>query len=322
MLELPDTEFSLEFEYSELERTFERQTKAQTSPETIQLGNSESPTSPNPAVAKDNKQSDSGRQTHNNEKKQDQPEQNYPEPDNKPTDDTHNALSGDVEYYTIRLLQTEYHVSKRQVLANLDRPASEAGLRLSCLDCQQSGLALQEILPHAERHWLTCDRCQQFSPTAGTVQARQIMLQSHTQSQCAHYRGQVPGTPLMDNTLTLFRFMIRFGTEETLLDLLQQFHLPIVAEDLNQTDRNHKTMLHDLAQYTSPAVIRTFFQRLFVGFSAPPLEPLASSGAPRPVISEATTSEVSIARAEKSSEVISITEKSIVTVASGENQLH
>ncbi|WP_257279575.1 ankyrin repeat domain-containing protein [Endozoicomonas sp. ISHI1] len=277
VLELPDTEFSLEFEYSELERTFKRQTKAQTPPETIQLGNSQNTTSPNPAADKDNKQSDSVRQTHNNEKKQDQPGQNYPEPDNKPTDDTHNALSGDVEYYTIRLLQTEYHVSKRQVLANLDRPASEAGLRLSCLDCQQSGLVLQELLPHAERHWLTCDQCQQFSPTAGTVQARQIMLQSHTRSQCTHYRGQVLGAPLMDNTLTLFRFMIRFGTEETLLDLLQQFDLPIVAEDLNETDRNHRTVLQDLAQYTSPAVIQSFLQRLFVGFSAPPLEPLASS---------------------------------------------
>ncbi len=138
---------------------------------------------------------------------------------------------------------------------------SEAGLRLSCLDCQQSGLALQEVMPHAERHWLTCDQCQQFRPIAGTLDARQIMLQNHTQSQCTHYRGQVLATPLMDNTLTLFRFMIRFGTEETLLDLLQQFDLPIDAEDLNQTDRNHRTVLHDLAQYTSPAVIRSFLQR-------------------------------------------------------------
>ncbi|WP_257275332.1 ankyrin repeat domain-containing protein, partial [Endozoicomonas sp. SESOKO4] len=210
---------------------------------------------------KGSKQSDSGSQAHNNEKKQGQPGQNYPEPDNKGTDYTHNALSGDVDYYTIRLLQTKYHVSKRQVLANLDRYASEAGLRLACLDCQQSGFLLQELLPHAERHYLTCDQCQQFRPTAGTVQARQIMLQNHTQSQCTHYRGQVLGTPLMDNTLTLFRFMIRLGTEESLLDLLQQFDLPIVAEDLNQTDRNNRTVLHDLAQYTSPAVIRSFLKR-------------------------------------------------------------
>ncbi|WP_257274733.1 hypothetical protein, partial [Endozoicomonas sp. SESOKO4] len=256
-------EFSLEFEYSELERTFKRQAQTNTPPGTIQLGNSESPTSPNPAADKDNKQSDSGRQTRrqNNEKKQDQPGQNYPEPDNKPTDDSHNTLSGDLEYYTIRLLQTEYHVSKRQVLANLHRCASEAGLRLSCTDCEQSGFLLQEVLPHAERHWIRCDRCQQFRPIAGTLDARQEMLQSHTQSHCAKYRRQVPGTPLMDNTLTLFRFMIRFGTEETLLDLLQQFDLPIVAEDLNQSDRNHRTVLHDLAQYTSPAVIRWFLRR-------------------------------------------------------------
>ncbi len=261
VLELPDTEFSLEFEYSELERTFRRQTKTQTPPGTIQLGNSESTSSQNPAVNKGNKQRYSGRQTHNNEKQQNQPEQNYPEPDNKGTDYTHNALSGAVDYYTVILHQTEYHVSKRQVLANLDRPASEAGLRLSCVDCEQSGFLLQEVLPHAERHRITCDRCQQFRPIAGTLDARQIMLQNHTQSQCTRYRGQVLGAPLMDNTLTLFRFMIRFGTEKTLLDLLQQFDLPIVAEDLNQTDRNHRTVLHDLAQYTSPAVIRSFLQR-------------------------------------------------------------
>ncbi len=261
VLELPDTEFSLEFEYSELERTFRRQTKTQTPPGTIQLGNSESTSSQNPAVNKGNKQRYSGRQTHNNEKQQNQPEQNYPEPDNKGTDYTHNAFSGDDEYYTVILHQTEYHVSKRQVLANLDRPASEAGLRLSCVDCEQSGFLLQELLPHAERHRITCDQCQQFRPIAGTLDARQVMLKSHTQSQCTRYRGQVPGTPSMDSTLTLFRFMIRFGTEETLLDLLQQFDLPIVAEDINQTDRNHRTVLHDLAQYTSPAVIRSFLQR-------------------------------------------------------------
>ncbi|WOG30284.1 ankyrin repeat domain-containing protein [Endozoicomonas sp. 8E] len=261
VLELPDTEFSLEFEYSELERTFKRQTRTQTPPENVQLGNAQSTSSQNPAVNKGNKQRYSGRLTHNNEKKQNQPEQNYPEPDNKRTDYTHNAFSGDDEYYTVILHQTEYHVSKRQVLANLDRPASEAGLRLSCMDCEQSGFLLQEVLPHAQRHWITCDQCQQFRPIAGTLDARQVMLKIHTQSQCTRYRGQVPGTPSMDNTLTLFRFMIRFGTEETLLDLLQQFDLPIVAEDLNQTDRNHRTVLHDLAQYTSPAVIRSFLQR-------------------------------------------------------------
>ncbi len=263
VLELPDTQFSLEFEYSELVRTFRKQTKTETPLGTIQLGNSQNTSSPNPEVDKGDEQSysDSQTQLHNNEKKQNQPEQNYPEPDKKRTEKTHNVFPGDVEYYTIRLLQTEYHISKRQVLAILDRPVSEAGLRLSCLDCEQSGLALQEVLPHAEGHWLICDQCQQFRPTAGTPDARQIMLQNHTQSQCTHYRGQGLETPLMDNTLTLFRFMIRFGTEETLLDLLQQFDLPIVAEDLNQTDSNHRTVLHDLAQYTSPAVIRTFFQR-------------------------------------------------------------
>ncbi|WP_448217123.1 hypothetical protein [Endozoicomonas sp. 2B-B] len=62
VLELPDTEFSLEFEYSELERTFRRQTKTQTPPGTVQLVNSQSKISQNPAVDKGNKQSYSGTQ--------------------------------------------------------------------------------------------------------------------------------------------------------------------------------------------------------------------------------------------------------------------
>ncbi|WP_252179246.1 hypothetical protein [Endozoicomonas sp. 4G] len=93
VLELPDIEFSLEFECSELERTFRRQTKTQPPPGTKQLGNSQSKISQNPAVAKGNKQSYSGNQKRR-KKKQNQPKQNYPKPDNKRTDYTHNAFSG------------------------------------------------------------------------------------------------------------------------------------------------------------------------------------------------------------------------------------
>ena len=234
VLEQPDTEFSLQFESLELARILNRQDKTQSPPGIIQLGTTQSTTTRNTGTGGDTrKQSSSSISSNPNGKKtQENLEQDHPAADTKQKEFPNTVLSNTVDYYTIRLHQTEYHIDKRQVLANLDKPASATNLSLSCMDCQQDGIPLQDMLSHAESHRLTCDQCQQFAPTTGTFEARQKMLEGHTQSQCKEYKGEVLAAPLMDDSISVFRFMIRFGTEETLLDLLQQFDLPVTAEDL------------------------------------------------------------------------------------------
>ena len=262
VLEQPDTEFSLAFEYSELARNLNRQNKTQSPPGIIQLGTTQSTTTHNAATGGGTgRQGRSGIPASNQDGKKTKKEPaQYPAPDTRHNEFTDYVFAG-AEYYTVRLHQTEYRISKWQVLAHLDKPVSEADLRLSCQDCQQGGISLQDMLPHAETHQLTCDQCQQFQPTAGTVEARRRMLLSHTQSQCNEYKGEVQTAPLTDESLSLFRFMIRFGTEESLLDLLQQFDLSVVAEDLRRADRYQRIILHDLAQYASPEVVKAFLER-------------------------------------------------------------
>ena len=165
--------------------------------------------------------------------------------------------------YTIKIHQTEYRISKQQVLGNLNIPVSQAPFLLNCMDCQQGDIPLVNMALHAERedHKLVCPLCQQFKPEPGTVNARQRMLQSHVQSDCRQYRGEVAVPPFVDESLTVLRFIFRFGSEETRLDLLQQFDLPVTAEHLQQADRYRKTLLHDLAQYASKSVIFAFIKR-------------------------------------------------------------
>ena len=260
VLEQPDTEFSLQFESLELARILNRQDKTQSPPGIIQLGTTQSTTTRNTGTGGDTrKQSSSSIPAGNqsSKKTQENPEQDH---HIKQKEFLKTELANTVDHYTIRLHQTEYHIDKWQVLENLDKPASATNLSLSCMDCQQDGISLQDMLSHAESHRLTCDQCQQFEPTTGTFEARQKMLEGHTQSQCKEYKGEVLAAPLMDDSISVFRFMIRFGTEETLLDLLQQFDLPVTAEDLSQTDRHQRTMLHDLTQYSSPKVVQTFLE--------------------------------------------------------------
>ena len=165
--------------------------------------------------------------------------------------------------YTIKIHQTEYRISKQQVLGYLNIPVSQAPFLLDCMDCQQGDIPLVNMALHAERedHKLVCPLCQQFKPGLGTVNARQRMLQSHVQSDCRQCRGEVTVPPFVDESLTVLRFMFRFGSEETLLDLLQQFDLPVTAEHLQQADRYRKTLLHDLAQSASRSVIFAFIKR-------------------------------------------------------------
>ena len=165
--------------------------------------------------------------------------------------------------YTIKIHQTEYRISKQQVLGYLNIPVSQAPFLLDCMDCQQGDIPLVNMALHAERedHKLVCPLCQQFKPGPGTVNARQRMLQSHVQSDCRQCRGEVTVPPFVDESLTVLRFMFRFGSEETLLDLLQQFDLPVTAEHLQQADRYRRTLFHDLAQYASRSVIFAFIKR-------------------------------------------------------------
>ena len=259
VLEQSDTEFSLTFE-SQLNSQLNSQDKTQLPPGSIQLGTTQSTMTHNAAAGGNTggqRRSDipAGKQ----DGKKIQKESGY-----NPTSETKHkepdtAFSGPVPYYTIRLHQTKYHVSKMHVLANLDKPASQTDLRLFCLDCQQGGIPLRDMLSHAENHWQTSNQCQPVEPTANTAEAHQRMLQSHT--QCKEYPGRLLAEPLRDKFLSIFRLMIRFGTEETQLDLLQQLDLPVTAEDLRQTDLCQRTMLHDLTQYSSPKVLQAFLQR-------------------------------------------------------------
>ncbi|WP_230460215.1 hypothetical protein, partial [Sansalvadorimonas verongulae] len=62
------------------------------------------------------------------------------------------------------------------------------------------------MLPHAKGHWLVCELCQQFKPGAGPLDVRRRMFESHAQSQCQYFRGQVAAPPFIDESVTVLRF--------------------------------------------------------------------------------------------------------------------
>ena len=259
ILEQPDTEFSLIFEYHDLTGRLSNSLP----PGSTQLGNIlPKVINPSTAGASASGQTSSGRTSTGRENNQQhKPNTLYPNLGNKDEETGADTRSTSPLHYTIKVHQTEYHLSKPQVLINLPDLVSRAGFLLNCQDCPRSGIALTDMLAHAEGHCLACDQCQGFVPGVGTLEARRRMLQSHTGSQCQNYQGEVLTPPLMDDGLTTLHFMFRFGTEETLLDLLQYFDLSITEADLQQRDRYGRTLLHDLAQYSPPPIIDAFIQR-------------------------------------------------------------
>ena len=264
VLEQPDTEFSLEFEYSELLRTVIGEEKAQQPPGIFQLGGVQSKTTQSTASTsgssgQSNSVTSSERQGSSNP--QSQPNRLYPKLDREVSEAGSEAVPDAPIDYVIRMHQTKYRISSEQVFAFINTPISQSGLRLFCEDCRQSGIPVEEVTAHAQTHWLTCPQCQQFRPGATTYAGRCNMLEAHTQSQCENFRGAEPVSPPPDDSLTVLRFMFRFGTEDTLLDLLQQPELPITSALLLETDQYRRTLLHDLAQHATESVIRRFMQR-------------------------------------------------------------
>ena len=264
VLEQPDTEFSLEFEYSEWLQTLAGQETKQQPPGIHQLGGVQSRATQSTASTSDNEgQSSSGASSGRQGSFNPQWQANrlYPGLYRGGAESGQEVLVDTPIDYVIRMHQTEYRISRQQALAFINIPVSQSGLRLFCEDCRQSGITVEEMTAHAETHWLTCPKCQQFRPGATTYIGRCNMLAKHTQSQCESFRGAVPVSPLPDDSLTVLRFMFRFGTEQTLLDLLKQPDLPITSALLLETDQYRKTLLHDLTQYATEPVIKRFMLR-------------------------------------------------------------
>ena len=259
ILEQPDTEFSLIFEYHDLTGRLSNSLP----PGSTQLGNTLAKAiNPPTAGASASGQTSSGRTSTGRESNQQKKTNTlYPNLGNKDEETGADTRSTSPLHYTIKVHQTEYRLSRPRVLFHLPDLVSRACFLLDCQDCPRGGVALTDMLAHAEGHCLACDQCQHFVPGVGTLEARRRMLQSHTGSQCQNYQGEVLTPPLMDDGLTTLHFMFRFGTEETLLDLLQVFDLPITESHLQQRDRCGRTLLHDLAQYSPPPVIDAFIQR-------------------------------------------------------------
>ena len=260
ILEQPDTEFSLIFEYHDLTGRLSNSLP----PGSTQLGNTLAKVIyPSTAGASDSGQTSSGRTSTGRENNQQhKPNSLYPNLDQANEEGGGmDALTTPMPHYTVKVQQTEFRLSRPQVLTHLFNLFSQTHLKLECKDCSLGGIAPTDMLAHAEGHCLACAQCQGFVPGVGTLEARRRMLQSHTGSQCQNYQGEVLTPPLMDDGLTTLHFMFRFGTEETLLDLLQVFDLPITESHLQQRDRYGRTLLHDLALHPSAPVINAFFQR-------------------------------------------------------------
>ena len=264
VLEQPDTEFSLEFELSELVRNLVGLSEEgrQQLPGTLQYGQTQSGRSQAPATSSNTRENspDSHREQRQNLNPQRPANQLYPELDMEELESRINALNLTLPYYTVRVHQTRYRVSKALVLSLLLQPASS--LLFDCLDCDKDRIPYAFITVHSEEegHSLVCEQCRHFQPEPGNFHERWRMLRAHTQSQCQVYRGENPIT-LVDQSLSVLRFMFRFGTEEALLDLLQEVGLPDVVEHLQQADIYGKTLFHELAQNDSQRVIRAFVSR-------------------------------------------------------------
>ena len=269
VLEQPDTEFSLEFESSELLRTLtgqekEEKEKTQQSPGILQLGGAQSKITQSTASTsgssgQSSSVSPSGRQ--GSPDPQRQPDRFYPKLDREVSEAGSEAVPDAPIDYVIRMHQTEYVISREQVLGHINLPVSHTRLSLFCEDCRQDNIPIEEMTTHAASHWVVCGQCQQFRPGAGNYNARCRMLARHTESDCQIYSGFELGSPPADDALTVLRFMFRFGTEETLLDLLQQPDLAVTSELLQQRDQYLRTIFHDLAQHATAPVIGIFARR-------------------------------------------------------------
>ena len=278
VLEQPDTEFSLDFEYSELMRTLLRQMpttgvskkalKKKQPPGNHRLGGNTSKAAP-PAISSQNSEQAtafSKAQGREDSSQQESKSHLYPSLKKQDSDWEEITLTDQKLYYTIKVHQTEYRISRERVLRHLFTPVGEAHLQPECQDCQQEVIFISDLPPHAEAHRLNCALCQQFRPGQGTIEARRRMLQAHIDSQCQQYcdHGDSLQSPFPAVALNVLRFIFRFGTEDTLLDLLQESDLPITVEHLQQADQYRRTMLHDLCQYASSTVLQAFMQRFQV----------------------------------------------------------
>ena len=264
ILEQPDTEFTLAFEYQDLAHRL----SGSLPPGSTQLGKNlpkttqPKTTQPKTTGASTKEQTHTGRTAGGgSSNSQKQSNQLYPDLNESYDEIGEDEMADSPHQYTVKIQQTEFTLNRQEVLRNLQRLISQVDLRLKCLDCSEGGIALANMPDHAKKHCLTCDQCQRFAPGVGTLEARIRTLRFHTQSQCQDYQGEVFEQPLMDESLTTLRFMFRFGTEETLLDLLQVPDLVINESHLQQCDRYGRTLLHDLALHPSAPVISDFFRR-------------------------------------------------------------
>ena len=265
VLEQPDTEFSLEFEYSEFLQTLAGQATKQQPPGIHQLGGVQSKATQSTVSTSDNEGQSSSRTPSGRQGSPDpqrQPGRLDPKPDREVSEAGSEAVPDAPIDYFIRMHQTEYRINRQHVLGMIYIPVSVSQLRLFCQDCQQQGgIRIEEITAHSESHRVTCGQCQQFRPGAGNYNARCRMLDRHTESDCQIYNGFELASPPADDALTVLRFMFRFGIEDSLLDLLQQPDLAVTSELLQQRDQYQRTILHDLAQHTTAPVIGNFARR-------------------------------------------------------------
>ena len=276
ILEQPDTRFSLEFEYSQLQSALREQEQP---PGIVELGGGTGK-APTPFINQGTNQPDNSNnpaKRQNNQHSQRQASQSPSAPGNEIIMPDLVINAAPPEDFILVAHQTRYHVDSWQVFLHLLKPISEVSLQLKCQDCHQQQplyfhlpphlipdikIPLQEIVNHAQSHQLICANCQEFQPGVVPFNTRQVRLDCHTRSHCQAFRAPLPPMPAADVSLTTLRFMLRFGTEETLLRLEPLITRQSMVAALGQTDQEGRTFVHDLARYSPDSVTLAIVESL------------------------------------------------------------
>ena len=197
VLEQPDTEFSLEFESSELAHSLSGQVGGQPeeplSGEVNRGGRQQSAAAAaGEEVARIHQKVTEQKRRKNTA--QDTGNELRFDAENEKTEQPPVKKVNSQDSYVVRSYQTRYRIIRAEVLSQLHTPVEQTNLFLSCLDCLEI-IPIESITSHSQGHFLNCERCNQFKTGDYIKASRMKKLEEHTESQCQQHRGEIPTEP-------------------------------------------------------------------------------------------------------------------------------
>ena len=167
--------------------------------------------------------------------------------------------SGDVDYYTLHIAQTEIRIPQKNVRRKLASTLINK-LNPQCLDCGK--IIGSSLVTHVNNHVIECEQCRQFKPPADkSITERKSALKHHQQT-CRGRRLGVPDykSMLAERNYSVMAFFSRYATSESFQRLLATGDASLAPAMKMHDALNGQTVLHLLFAYAPPESIVYFLQ--------------------------------------------------------------